>query len=134
MSEENVELVRGILERWAVGNFVAGVADFDPHVVHVVGPSFPESGVFLGPERIRDYMHRFLAQWEHYTIEGKDVRAAGDTVLARVVQRGRGRSSGIDSEVESFMLFTFRGPRIVRMEMMLDQNEALEAVGLSESE
>jgi hypothetical protein len=29
MSEENVELVRGILERWAEGNFVAGVADFD---------------------------------------------------------------------------------------------------------
>jgi ketosteroid isomerase-like protein len=132
MSQENVEIVRQIYEAWATGDFRARVDDLDRHVVLIIGPEFPEFGVFVGPEGIRDYMHRFLDQWERLTIEAKQLKAVGDTVLAEVVQHGRGRASGIEGDNHYFQLFTFRGGKIVRMESIMDEGAALQAVGLSE--
>src|SRR3954451_7446272 len=132
MSQENVEIVRRIYEEWAIGRFGAGIDDFDQHVVFVVRPDFPEWGVFNGPDGVRDFMQSFLEQWELLTIEAKRIEAVGDTVLAHVVQHGKGRASGIEGDLTYFMLFTFRGKKIVRLENAMDEREALEAVGLSE--
>jgi ketosteroid isomerase-like protein len=76
-------------------------------------------------------MRRFLAQFERTTFEAEDLRTAGDTVLVRLVQRGTGTTSGIEAELRFFMLFTFRGGKIVRMEAVLHEREALEAIGLA---
>jgi ketosteroid isomerase-like protein len=133
MSQENVEVVRRILAQWAAGDFSEEVLGaLDPNVVFVVERSFPESGVFLGLDGLRDFTRRFFAQWDRYAIEEKRLRAVGDTVLAHVVQRSTGKSSGIESELASFMLFTFQGERIVRIDNVLEEKEALEAAGLRE--
>jgi hypothetical protein len=58
----------------------------------------------------------------------------GDTVLAQVVQHAKGRASGIEGDLSYFMLFTFRGKKIVRTEVVMHYAEALEAVGLSEQD
>ena len=134
MSQENVEVVQRIYEGWAKGDFRAGLADLDPHVTLVVRPDFPEFGVFLGAQGIETLMRRFLDQWEQLTIEAKDLRAVGDTVLARVVQRGKATASGIEGDISYFMLFTFRGGKIVRMESIMGEDEALEAVGLAKQD
>jgi ketosteroid isomerase-like protein len=132
MAEENVETARRILEGWAKGDFAAGVAAFAPHAVLVVSPDFAEWGVFVGEDQIRDYTLRFMEQYDGpVTIEPTGLREAGDTVLASVVQHGRGRTSGIDIELPYFVLMTFRGGKIVRMESILDEAEATEAAGLA---
>src|SRR4029450_2843381 len=115
MSQENVEIVGRIYDAWATGDFRAGVVHLDRHVVPVIGPDFPEFGVFVGPDGIRQYMRRFLDQWEELTIEAKELRPVRDTAIARIVQHGKGRASGIEGDVTYFQLFTFRGGRIVRM-------------------
>ena len=128
-----MEVVRRILAQWAKGNFdEEAIAALDPDVVFVVRPEFPEFGVFLGLDGLADFTRRFFAQWERYTLEEKDLRAVGDTVLARVVQRSAGKASGLEVNLESFMLFTFQGARIVRIDNMLGEEDALEAVGLRE--
>jgi ketosteroid isomerase-like protein len=132
MSQENVEIVRRICDRWATGDFGAGVADLDPHVVFVVRPPFPESAVVFGAGGIRDYMRRFLEGWERYAVDVRALRAVGDTVVADALQHGAGKASGIEMEQRFFMLFTFRGRRILRIESVLDEAEALAAAGLSE--
>ena len=132
MSQENVEIVRRIFEAWATGDFRAGIDDLDRHVMFVTGPDFPEFGVFVGPDGVRDFMQRFLEQWEQLTIEAKYLQAAGDTVLAHVVQHGKGKASGIQGDIWYFMLFTFRGKKIVRLENVMDEGEAREAAGLRE--
>jgi ketosteroid isomerase-like protein len=90
MSQGNVEIVRRIFDSWAEGDLRGGADDLDPHVVFVVRRPFPEAAVLVGRERIREYMRGFLRQWVGYTIEAKDLRAIGDTILASAVQRGAG--------------------------------------------
>jgi ketosteroid isomerase-like protein len=132
MSRENTEVVSGILTGWAVGDLHAGAADFDEHVVFVVRPDFAEWGVFVGSDGVRRYMHRFLESWEHTTFEAEHLQAVGDTVVVRLVQRGKAKVSGIELELRFFQLFTLRGGKIVRLESVRHEREALEAVGLQE--
>jgi len=132
MSQENVETVRRIFDAWATGDLRAGADDLDEHVVFIVSPDFPAFGVYVGRDGVRSYMRDFVEQWERVTITAKHVEAIGDTVLAHVVQHNKGRASGIAGDTAHFMLFTFRGSKIVRLESVMDKREALKAVGLSE--
>jgi ketosteroid isomerase-like protein len=132
MSQENVEIVQRIFDGWAVGDFSTGLADLDPHVVFIVRHPFPEAVETAGPDGIREYMRRFLDNWESYAVEARHLQAVGDVVMADAVQRGEGKASRIEMEQEFFMLFTFRGGKVVRIESILDRDQALEAAGLSE--
>jgi ketosteroid isomerase-like protein len=132
MSLENVGIVRRVFEGWAVGDFGAGLADLDPDVVFVVRPPFPDAVETAGPDRIREYMRRFLDNWESYAVEARDLQAVGDVVVADAVQRGEGKASRIEMEQEFFMLFTFWGGKIVRIESFLERDQALEAAGLGD--
>jgi ketosteroid isomerase-like protein len=64
-------------------------------------------------------------------MEAEDIVSAGDTVLVRVRQRGVGRASGVPTAVSYFMLWSFRGRKVIRIESFADRTEALEAAGLS---
>src|SRR3954454_9722485 len=134
MSEENVEVVERIYDAWGVGDFSAGLNDLDQNVTFVVRAAFPERGVVVGPEAISKYMLGFLAQFEpgSLTVKATRFQAIGDTVMAEVAQHGKGRLSGVEGDLKFFMLFTFRGPKIVRIESVVDEGEALEAAGLKE--
>jgi ketosteroid isomerase-like protein len=132
MSQETVEIVQRIFDSWATGDFGAGLADLDPEVVFVVRHPFPEAVETIGPDGIKQYMRRFLDNWETYAVEARDLQAVGDTVVADAMQRGEGKASGIEMEQQFFMLFTFREGKIVRIESVLDRDQALEAAGLRE--
>jgi ketosteroid isomerase-like protein len=132
MSQDKVEIVQRIFDGWATGDFGAGLTNLDPDVVFVVRQPFPEPVRTVGPDGIRRYMRRFLDNWETYAVEASDFRLAGDTVVVDALQHGRGKASRIDMEQRFYMLFTFRGPRIVRIESILERDKALEAAGLSE--
>jgi ketosteroid isomerase-like protein len=132
MSNENAEVVRRIYEQWAEGNFRAAVELYDPLILLVQGQGFPEQGTYLGMDGVRDYMATFLEAWERVTIEAEEVFAAGDSVVARVVQRAIGRGSGaVPDEFEYFQVWTFRGGRVIRLDVIRDRDEALKVAGLS---
>ena len=157
MSEENVQIMRGVFDAWARGEFGAAVlSHLDEHVLYVVPPDFPEFGVFVGPDGFAEFMRRFLAQWERLTIEAQHVEAiaaytrglletwedftmeaeelvaAGDSVLAGVHQRGMGRTSGVPTEMRYFTVWSFRGRKVIHLESFRERAAALKAAGLSE--
>jgi ketosteroid isomerase-like protein len=132
MSQENVEAVRRVYERWSEGDFRASIDLFDQNVVLVLRPQFPDAGTYTGVEAIVAYTRGLLEPWTHFSMEAEEVIVAGDSVLAGVRQRGVGSSSGIPTELRYFMLWTFRGTRVIRLESIRERAEALEAAGLSE--
>lgn len=132
MSEEHIEIVRSMTNEWAKGHFAAGANDLDAEVQFIVRPDFPSSISCVGPAEVARYMVGFLEEWTHYSIRAAELRSYGDTVLASIVQRGAGRASGVLTEQRSFMLFTFRGDRIIRIESILREADALAAVSASE--
>jgi ketosteroid isomerase-like protein len=132
VSPRNAEIVRTIYQGWSEGDFRASVGLLDPHVVLVLGPEFPDAGTYSGVEAVASYTRGLLEPWTRFSIEAEEVVAAGDCVLARVRQRGVGSSSGIPTELRYYMLWTFRGGKVIRLECFRDRTEALEAAGLGE--
>lgn len=132
MSQENVEAVRGVYEEWRSGNFRAGVDLYDPLALVIQGPEFPEAGAYLGLDGIGRYMRSFLEAWERVTIEAEDLVDAGDSVVAAVVQHGIGRESGAATDLRYFQVWSFRGPKVIRLEVIRERAAAFQAVGLQE--
>jgi ketosteroid isomerase-like protein len=132
MSQENVEAVRAIYERWSEGDFRASLEVLDPHVVFVMGPEFPDAGAYYGVEAFIGYTRVLLEPWTRLTIEAEEVIPAGDSVLVRVRQRGVGGESGIPIEMTFFMVWSFRARTVIRLESFREHAEALEAAGLRE--
>ncbi len=125
-----VDIVRRIFDDSARGDFHAAAGLFDPHALLVLREDFPESGVYHGPEEIAAYTRSLLTGWKDFLIEARDFVDAGDSVVAEVRQRGVGRSSGIATELSYFMVFSFRGDSIIRIESIAERADALATVGL----
>ena len=131
MSEENGEAIRAVYERWSEGDF-RDVGLFDPLVLFVMRPGFPDAGAYLGRESLAGYMRGFLEPWARLTIEAEDIVEAGDSVAAAVCQRGVGGGSGAATEFRYFQVWSFRGGKVIRLENFRERGEAREAAGLGE--
>jgi ketosteroid isomerase-like protein len=121
MSEENVEAIRGVYERWGEGDFRGGIDLFDPEVEFVLPASFPDAGTYRGPEEIAGYMRHFLEPWVRITIAADELIDAGDAVIASVLQNGVGSGSGVPTEFRYFQAWTFRNGKVIRLENLRDR-------------
>jgi uncharacterized protein len=130
MSGENAEVLRRVYDGWARGDFRPSVELFDPYVVLVLRPEFPDARAYLGPQEIARYMRHLLDSWEDFTIEAEELIEAGDSVVVQVRQRGLGVTSGAVTELGYFQVWTFRGDRVIRLESVRERRGAFEAVGL----
>jgi ketosteroid isomerase-like protein len=132
MSQERVETVRRIYERWGRGDFSAGTELYDPYVLLVLRPEFPDAQAYCGPDEIRRYMREdFLADLDGAAIAGEEFLDAGDSVVVRVNQQATGPESGAEGAIRYYQVWTFRGSSVIRIESIRERDEALEAAGLS---
>jgi ketosteroid isomerase-like protein len=129
VAESRLEAVARVYEGWKEGDFTTGVRLFDEYAMLIIRPEFPESGYYVGPTAIRDYMRAFLEAWERVTQTPESLAENGDTVLAKVHQEGVGQGSGIPVEMTFFQTWSFRGEKVIRLEMIMDERDALAAVG-----
>ncbi len=111
-----MEAVRGVYERWERVISAAALRLFDPAVVFVIGPGFPDAGSYAGVEGIRGYMRGFLEPWDRITISAEELEDAGDTVIATVLQSGVGAGSGVATELHYFQAWTFADGKVVRLQ------------------
>jgi ketosteroid isomerase-like protein len=131
MSDDRVEVIRAVYDEWGRGNFQAGVELYDPLALLVLDRQLPEHGTYLGIEEIGRYMRTFLEAWETCTIKAEDLSQAGESVIATVVQKGKGRGSGaMPADLRYFQVWTFRGERVIRLDVLRDRADALEAAGI----
>jgi ketosteroid isomerase-like protein len=89
-------------------------------------------GSYQGIDEVRGFFARWDQAWEDWDWDYPEMRAIGDTVLARLHLWGRGRNSGIETESDIWQLWTFRNGMAIYYEDFTTEEEALEAVGLSE--
>jgi ketosteroid isomerase-like protein len=133
MSQDYVEIVRRIFERWGRGDFRAGLELYDPYIMLVLRPEFPDAGTYHGSEEIREYMRKdFLADLEDAAIIGEEFIPAGDSVVVQVNQVATGPGSGARVGLRYYHVWTFRGSSLIRIESIKTREEAFEAVGLAD--
>jgi ketosteroid isomerase-like protein len=133
MSRENVEIVREAWDAWSRGDMAALFEFYDPEVEWDMSHSYvPDMGVFHGHEGIREFFGEWRAFFAEYWAEAQEFIEVGDSVIVRVHQGGRGRSSSVGVEMPAYwQLYRLREGRAVRVEIYRDEEEARTAAGRS---
>ena len=137
MSEENLAIVRTLLDRFKVGDSdVFEYYDTDiewdarrgsEHVPDI-------ANLYRGHEGVRAYWRAWLTAWRPIEDWSYELRDAGDSVVAVISgQRNVGRSSGIEVEIPPYgLLFTLREGKVVRWAFYSSIREACESAGIPE--
>jgi ketosteroid isomerase-like protein len=130
MSQENVELVERMLERFHAGDAEGALAYFSADVVTDV-PIRADTPTGHGREELARIVVSWLSAWEGWHEEIDEVRDLGDRVLVLATQQGSGRTTGIEVVTRYAMLYEIRDGELSRMAVHGTAADALEAAGLS---
>ena len=140
MSEENVELVRRLLDMFAKREHEGVFELYDPDIEWDASPNLSPggvddlAGVYHGHEGVRNYWRRWLSAWKDIQFEVQDVLDADGEVVALIHnQRMWGRRTAASrSTSPRWAGFHDSRRQVVRWRSFRDQKSALEAAGLSE--
>ena len=137
MSQENVEIVRRIYEKWE--DLVLADPDdksvddfFDPAIEVDNSNAVFDGAVYRGRDGLREYLALLREAWTSLRLEPEEfIRVGEDQVV--VAQRIFPRSTGgVEVIARSASAFTFRDGKVIRIKTFQSKAEALEAAGLSE--
>ncbi len=132
MSEENVEIVRRVVEAFNEGGVEAAQELFADELEFHEPPEQPAPRVARGREEAAKMFGEFEEAWEEHRTEPEEIRAVGsDKVLLLSVEHFRGRD-GLEVSSPLGAVFTVSDGKIVRWQAFWDRQTALAAAGLSQ--
>jgi ketosteroid isomerase-like protein len=86
-----------------------------------------------GVEALRCYLEDWLDTFDDFSVVPEELLDVGDDrVIALLLNSGRAKLSGVETQVRYAVVYTLRGGKIVRGREYFDRAEALEAAGLQE--
>ena len=130
MSQENVEVVRRMVEVFNSDDPRQAISSFHPDVEFT--SAFTEGKTYVGLDGMREYADDLEAVWEYWHSENdRFVDGGADRVVWLYRTVGRGKGSGVPVDQPIATVWTLRDGLIWRAQVYLDQRDALEAVGLA---
>jgi ketosteroid isomerase-like protein len=131
MSQEHVDLVRGVIEASERGDMDAVFAAYDPEIewdisaLPLVAPGLEPA--YRGHGGVRSFWRTWFEAFEA-SFDYEEFIDRGDTVVTILSQRVRGRVSGIEQDWLSYgQNWTIRDGRVIRVEFFPDRAAALAA-------
>jgi ketosteroid isomerase-like protein len=136
VSQENVEVVRRLLEAWQRDDFETFLSKTHPDIEwHAVLQRLVEGpgSVYRGHDGVRRLWDAYRTEIEGFQVEAAEIRDAGqDRVVLLAQIRWRGVASGIESESPFSMVISVRDGKMFHSLDDLSHEQALKAVGLEE--
>ena len=132
MSQENVEIVRGIYVAWRQTGLWAASGGLDPAIEWVNPDNAVEPGTRRGVDAFEAAWSSVEASFETVEFDSGDFLDGGDDVVFITIMRARGHGSGADVEHPQGHVWTIKKGKAVRMRWFHEPHLALEAAGLSE--
>jgi ketosteroid isomerase-like protein len=139
MSEENVEVVRRMLEafnQWGIHPRGPRNPEIPPllhpEIEFHTSPDAPEAGVYRGPAAVMEYHERVFGQFESVRIEIEELLPAGDRVVTVIRQHTVPWDSDAEIVQRIMQVLTIRDGQLAERKPFSTRAEALEAAGLRE--
>jgi ketosteroid isomerase-like protein len=128
VSAENVEIVRRGYAAFERGDVAAMLEDADPDLVTYRAE--PDGGTWHGPEGLLEAIADWTADFDEFSSSTDEFIDAGERVVARMHQWGRGKASGVTVEADFWCVHTLEDGKQVRYEIYPTKGQALKAAGL----
>ena len=131
MSEERVDVVRGMYEAFGSGDIPTIIAALDPQVEWWEAENFiyADGNPYVGPSAVLEGVFmRIGNEWEGFAVSPEEVLDAGDTVIGHGYYSGAYKKNGERVRAQFAHFFTFRDGKIVKFQQYTDTAQFLRAV------
>jgi ketosteroid isomerase-like protein len=132
MSQENVEIVRKVVDAFNRGDLQSFKAPFAPDSVIVPLRAEMENTIFRGRDAAEQFFAAANESWDSPQAGIEEVRDGGGWLLVLGSFRARGRASGAEINAKIGWIVRFGDGAITSFHIFADREQALEAAGLSE--
>ena len=132
MSQAALDVMRRFVELWNDGDLDAFAGPFAADSELITDPSWMEPGPFRGRAAIGRWFEGLQESWDAETLVLRQLFEADEKAVVRLEWEVRGRTSGIETELDVTSVNTIADGQIVRQQYFFDHAEALKAVGLEE--
>ena len=132
MSQENVNVVRGMYQAFATGDIPVIIAALDPQVEWWEAENFiyADKNPYVGPDAVlQGVFMRIAADWEGFAVSPEGVLDAGDVSVGHGHYSGTCKQTGESVRAQFAHFFTFRDGKIVKFQQYTDTAQFLKAVG-----
>jgi ketosteroid isomerase-like protein len=131
VSQEDLEIVRGHIQAWHEEDAPRALSFLDPHAVLDVSRTDAFDSAFYGHEAIGEFFRRFAGTFEEFQWQVERLTDLGSgTVLAVLMEIGRGKGSGVPVNRPLACLYTVIEGKITLIATFRSERDALKALGL----
>ena len=128
---ENIEVVRRMLDE-VQERPEALYEILDEDVEWETGDfGLPSPATGRGPETIRAFFRSWIGAFEDWGFEVEELIEGKDSVVVRIHQWGRGKSSGVAVDNRFWQVWKMRDGKVIRATNHIEKADALRAAGLS---
>jgi len=131
MSQERVEVVRGMYAAFGRGDIPGVLAALDPQVEWWEAENFiyADGNPYVGPQAVLEGVFmRLGSEWADFAVAPEGVLDAGDTVIGHGYYSGTYKQTGARVRAQFAHFFTFRGQQVAKFQQYTDTAQFLRAV------
>jgi ketosteroid isomerase-like protein len=134
MSQENLEVVRRMLQAFADGGLNAMAEFWDPDIDwRAAEGALDDVGELHGPVAVRRHIQDWPDTFDDFSVVVEELRDVGDDRVLTIQRlKGRAKLSSTETDMRYAMVSTVRDGKVVRGREYLRVEDALEAAGLRE--
>lgn len=132
MSEENVNVVRGLYQAFATGDIPVIIAALDPQIEWWEAENFiyADKNPYVGPEAVLGGVFMRIANdWDSFAVSPEEVLDAGEVAIGHGYYSGTHKQTGERVRAQFAHFFTFRDGKIVKFQQYTDTAQFMKAVG-----
>jgi ketosteroid isomerase-like protein len=132
MSEENVEVVRQVVDSFNRGGVEAALRYFDPAINWVGPPEWLEDHLYEGHDGLRKLALQWNENFDEYRLDPERFIDGSDAVVVLLFLRGRIKGSAIPIDQAATWVCQLRQGKVAHVQVYFSWEEGLDAAGLSE--
>lgn len=131
MSQENVNVIRGLYQAFASGDIPVIIAALDPQVEWWEAENFiyADKNPYVGHDAVLGGVFMRIANdWDGFAVSPEEVLDAGEVAIGHGYYSGTHKETGERVRAQFAHFFTFRGGKIVKFQQYTDTAQFMKAV------
>ena len=130
MGESNLEILRRAMPESGPANMEELLSILDESVEWDYVGAFPEGiTTYHGPAEVQRFLDQWAEAFDDFGVQAEEAIEAGDAVVIRLHQWGRGKDTGAEVDSRTWQVLTFRDGKVVHCRGYESREEALAAAG-----
>lgn len=132
MSKENVAVVKGIYDAFAVGDVPGVLGRMSPDIVWNEANNFPyaDGNPYVGPEAIANGVFmRCATEWDGFAVAADELLDAGDTVVALGHYLGTYKKTGKAQTTQMVHVWRIANGKAVKFQQYADTLHVARVIG-----